>query len=96
MGSDGIEVATRKTFHRQYRELSELSKLNGVGSFFFTCGLATPTAGRHKVLADFCLFLPVPQLRKESFLEIFLVLSLLSSSSMDRQIMEYVFCIPTE
>lgn len=71
--------------------------LKGEGSFFLIWGPATPTDGRHKVLADFCLFLLVPQLKKESFFEIFLVLSVLSSSSsMAKQIMEYVFCIPTE
>lgn len=63
--------------------------LKGEGSFFLIWGPATPTDGRHKVLADFCLFLLVPQLKKESFFEIFLVLSVLSSSSsMAKQIME--------
>lgn len=80
----------------QYRELSELSRLKGVGSFFLFCGLARPTSGRHSVLAAFCLFLLLLQLRKESFFEIFLVLPALSSPSMDKHIMEYVFCIPTE
>lgn len=73
---------------RQYKELSVLRRLKGEESFFLTGGTATPTDGRHRVLADFCLFLLVPQLRNESFFETFLVLSVLSSTSTPKQIME--------
>ena len=83
-------VSTRDALasSRQYKELSVLRRLKGEESFFLTGGIVTPTDGRHRVLADFCLFLLVPQLRNESFFETFLVLSVLSSTSMPKQIME--------
>lgn len=83
-----VSTSSALASSRQYKELSVLRRLKGEESFFLTGGLATPTDGRHRVLADFCLFLLVLQLKNESFFEIFLVLSVLSSTSMPKQIME--------
>lgn len=85
---EGPVSTSRALASRQYKELSVLRRLKGEESFFLTGGLETPTDGRHRVLADFCLFLLVLQLKNESFFEIFLVLSVLSSTSMPKQIME--------
>lgn len=86
-GEGPASTGSAPALSRQYKELSVLRRLKGEESFFLTGGLETPTDGRHRVLADFCLFLLVLQLKNESFFEIFLVLSVLSSS-MPRQIME--------
>lgn len=77
----------------QYNELSEFKSVKGE-SFFLTWELPATAEGRQSVLAAFCLFL-VPQLRNGSFSGAFLVWSILSSS-MAKQIKEYVFCIPIE
>lgn len=79
-------------FKSQYKELSVFRK--GDKSFFLVGVLPVTSEGRQSVLAAFCLFF-ILQLKKDGLGVTFFALSVLSSS-MAKQIKEYVFCIPTE
>lgn len=89
-----IQGSLPDLFKSQYKELSVFRSVKGDKSFFLVGELPVTADGRQSVLAAFCLFF-VLQLKKDSLGVTFFALSVLSSS-MAKQIKEYVFCIPTE